>query len=54
MNAQLDAAEAAEARGDQRRKDKALKQYRELVKAEIGRSLTRSNANTLIAISYTL
>jgi prepilin-type N-terminal cleavage/methylation domain-containing protein len=54
MNAQLDAAEAAEASGDLRRKDKALKQYRKLVKAEIGRSLTRSNANTLIAISNTL
>jgi YD repeat-containing protein len=52
--AQLEAAEVAEASGDLRRKDKALKQYRKLVKAEIGRSLTRSNANMLIAISNTL
>ena len=52
--AQLEAAEAAEAIGDLRRKDKALKQYRKLVKAEIGRSLTRSNANMLIAFSNTL
>jgi prepilin-type N-terminal cleavage/methylation domain-containing protein len=54
MIAQLDAAEAAEASGDQRRKDKALKQYKKMVKAEIGRSLTRGYANTLIAIANTL
>jgi prepilin-type N-terminal cleavage/methylation domain-containing protein len=52
--AKLEAAEAAEASGDLKAKSKALKQYRNLVKAEKGKSLTRANTNTLIAISNTL
>lgn len=52
--AKLDAAEAAEAAGNLNRKAKMLKQYRKMVKAEIGRSLTRANANTLLAICNTL
>ncbi|MEN3332255.1 MAG: hypothetical protein V7641_1620 [Blastocatellia bacterium] len=52
--AKLEAAEAAEANGNLNRKAKSLKQYRKLVKAEIGKSLTRTNANMLIAISNTL
>jgi prepilin-type N-terminal cleavage/methylation domain-containing protein len=52
--AKLEAAEAAEAIGDLKGKSKALKQYRNLVKAERGRSLTRAEANILITISNTL
>jgi prepilin-type N-terminal cleavage/methylation domain-containing protein len=52
--AKLEAAEAAEASGNLNRKAKSLKQYRKLVKAEIGKSLTRTNANILIGISNTL
>lgn len=52
--AALEAAEAAEAGGNLNRKAKMLKQYRKLVKAEIGKSLTRANASTLIAVSNTL
>ncbi len=54
MTAKLDEAEAAEASGNLNRKTKALKQYRKLVKVQIGLSLTRTNANLLITISTTL
>jgi prepilin-type N-terminal cleavage/methylation domain-containing protein len=54
MTAKLDAAEAAEANGNLNRKAKSLKQYKQLVKAQIGLTLTRANATTLITISTTL
>jgi prepilin-type N-terminal cleavage/methylation domain-containing protein len=54
MLAKLDAAEAAEASGNLNRNGKLLKQYRQMVKAQIGKSLTRANANILLAISNTL
>jgi prepilin-type N-terminal cleavage/methylation domain-containing protein len=54
MTAKLDEAKAAEASGKLNRKAKALKQYKQLVKAQIGSSLTRTNATTLITISTTL
>jgi hypothetical protein len=50
----LDAAEAAEAAGQLKFKTKFLKQYRQLVKARIGSSVTRANANILLAIANTL
>ena len=48
----LEAAEAAEASGDLPARDRAVNSYRKLVKAEIGRSITRANANTLIGGRY--
>jgi prepilin-type N-terminal cleavage/methylation domain-containing protein len=54
MTAKLDEAEAAEASGKLNRKTKALKQYKQLVKAQIGSSLTRTNATTLLTILTTL
>jgi hypothetical protein len=54
MLAKLEAAEAAEARGNLAGKAMALQKYRNKVKAERGRSLTRAEANTLLAISKTL
>jgi hypothetical protein len=43
----LEAAEAAEASGDLPGRDKAIKSYKKLLKSEIGRTITRSNANML-------
>jgi len=54
LTAKLDAAEAAEANGNLNRKAKSLKQYRKLVKRQIGTSLTSTNANILNTISTTL
>ncbi len=48
----LEAAEAAEASGDLPARDRAVNSYKNLVTAEIGRSITRSNANTLFAGRY--
>ncbi len=50
----LEEAEAAEANGDARGKSKAIKRYQKAVKAEIGRTVTRSNSKTLITMSKTL
>ena len=50
----LEEAEAAEAIGNQKGKAKALKVYQKTVKALIGQSLTRNEANILIALSKTL
>jgi prepilin-type N-terminal cleavage/methylation domain-containing protein len=52
--AKLQAAEAAEALGDQRGKSKALKDYQKMVKGLIGQSLTRNQANLLMTLSRTL
>ena len=52
--ANLEIAEAAERRGDQQGKASAIKDYQTAVRAQIGQSLTRNNANTLIALSKTL
>jgi prepilin-type N-terminal cleavage/methylation domain-containing protein len=52
--AKLQAAEAAEALGDQRGKSKALKDYQKIVKGLIGQSLTRNQANILMTLSKTL
>lgn len=48
----LEAAEAAEASGDMRARDTAVNSYRRMIKGEIGRSITRANANTLIGGRY--
>jgi prepilin-type N-terminal cleavage/methylation domain-containing protein len=45
----LNAAETAEANGNEKKKSQKLKEYRSLVNAQVGKSLTRANANTLIA-----
>jgi prepilin-type N-terminal cleavage/methylation domain-containing protein len=47
-------AEAAEANGNRQRKSKALKAYQKIVKALIGQSLTRNEANILMTLSKTL
>jgi len=51
---ELKAAEAADAAGDQKGKSKAIKNYQKQVKAQIGQTLTRTNAKTLITMSSTL
>jgi type II secretory pathway pseudopilin PulG len=48
----LRSAESAEASGDLRARDTAINEYKRLVQAEIGRSMTRGNANTLIGGRY--
>ncbi len=54
LAANLQSAEDAEASGNLNRKAKALKQYRKRVKSLIGTSVTRTNSNTLIALSNCL
>ena len=54
LAAKLQAAEDAEASGNLNRKAKALKQYKQLVKAQRGISLTGTDANTLIALANCL
>jgi hypothetical protein len=54
MIRELNNAEAAETSGDDKGKSKALKDYRKLVRDQIGMTLTRSNADILITLSYTL
>ena len=54
MLSKLDAAEAAEARGNENKKAQRLAEYRNRVRAQIGRSLTRVNANTLTKLSECL
>jgi uncharacterized protein len=49
--AQLDLAERADARGDQKTKDRALKAYTKLVTAQIGKSITSEQAEVLIALA---
>ena len=51
LAAKLQAAEDAETSGNLNRKAKALKQYKQLVKAQRGISLTGTDANTLIALA---
>jgi predicted extracellular nuclease len=52
--AQLDVAKRAEARGDQKTKDKALKAYGRLLTAQIGKSVTRDQAEFLIGLAAEL
>jgi prepilin-type N-terminal cleavage/methylation domain-containing protein len=47
----LEAAEAAEARGDLQGRNKALKSYKKGVKAQMGKTITRSNAKALITFA---
>lgn len=54
MVGELQAAEAAQAAGDQKGKSRAIKNYQKQVKAQIGQTLTRANANTLITMSQML
>jgi hypothetical protein len=44
----LEVAEAAEASGDLRARDKSIKSYQKGVKAQTGKTITRNNAKTLI------
>ncbi len=50
----LEAAEAAEAMGDLRGRDKAVKSYQKAVKAQINKTITRSNAKTLVTMADVL
>lgn len=52
--AKLEEAEAAETGGDRQGKSKAIKAYQKMVKAQIGQTITRSHANTLMTLSKTL
>ncbi|HYV05169.1 MAG TPA: type II secretion system protein [Blastocatellia bacterium] len=54
LRSKLNAAETAEANGNENKKSKKLQEYRMLVAAQIGKSLTRTNANTLIKLSACL
>jgi hypothetical protein len=51
ITSKLDAAEAAEASGNQTAKFKALKQYKKLVKAQKGRAFSRANMNVLTMLA---
>ena len=50
--AKLQTAKLAEQNGDLRARDNAVSNYKQLLEAEIGRSITRANANTIMAGRY--
>ncbi|HEV8249951.1 MAG TPA: ExeM/NucH family extracellular endonuclease [Gaiellaceae bacterium] len=52
--AQLDVAERADERGDQKTKEKALKAYVKLVTAQVGKSVTSERAQILIGLASEL
>jgi len=52
--AQLEAAKRADARGDQKTKEKALKAYVKLLRAQVGKSITSEQADVLIGLASEL